>query len=245
MGTVACRTPHKPEVHIDPSRVIFHITSNGLEMTEDLANRACIVRIRKREKWNPPRFPEGGLLDHVAANRHRFLGAIFHLVALWVEDGRKRTEDTRAPGRFREWGQTLDWIVQELAGCPPLLDGHEQVQARVASPGLVWVRDIGMKIVAIHPDRHEAWTASNLVEFASEQGIPIPGTKDDGDEGAASRGVGRIMGRLFGNSREVHADDILVSREEAASEREDGNGTRILKTYRFERFSPQSPQSPQ
>lgn len=236
MGTVACRTPHKPEVHIDPSRVIFHITSNGLEMTEDLANRACIVRIRKREKWNPPRFAEGGLLDHVAANRHRFLGAVFHLVARWVEDGRKRTDDTRAPGRFREWGQTLDWIVQELAGCPPLLEGHEQVQARVSSPGLVWVRDIGMKIVAIHPDRHESWTASNLVEFASEQGIPIPGTKDDGDEGAASRAVGRIMGRLFGNSREVQADDILVSREDRGFEREDGKGTTIRPAYRFERF---------
>jgi hypothetical protein len=244
-ATIGCRIPRRPEVQIDPSRVIFHITSNGLEMTEDLANRACITRIRKREKWNPPRFPEGGLVEHVAANRARFLGAVFHLIARWVEEGRPQTEDTRAPGRFRAWGQALDWIVQNLVGCPPLLDGHEQVQQRMASPGLVWVRDIGTRIIATNPDRANPWTASNIVEFAVEQGIPIPGCKDEVNEDAAARAVGRIMGRLLGSQSEVQADDILVRREETQSEREDGNGFRILKTYRFNNLPLNPPQSPQ
>jgi hypothetical protein len=244
-ASVGCRIPHKPEVQIDPSRVIFHITSNGLEMTEDLANRACITRIRKREKWNPPRFPEGGLVEHVAANRARFLGAVFHLIARWVDEGRPQTEDTRAPGRFRAWGQTLDWIVQNLAGYPPLLDGHEQVQQRVASPGLVWVRDIGTRIITTNPDRTNPWTASNLVEFAVEQGIPIPGCKDEANEDAAARAVGRIMGRLFGSQSEVQADDIIVRREETSFERQDGNGFRMNKSYRFDQSPLNPPQSPQ
>ena len=244
-ATVGCRVPHRAEVHIDPSRVVFHVTSNGLEMTEDLANRACIVRIRKREKWNPPRFPEGGLTEHVAANRGRFLGAVYHLVARWAADGRQRTDDTRAPGRFRAWGQTLDWIVQQLAGCPPLLDGHEQVQTRVANPGLVWLREIGTRILAEYPDRLEPWSASSLVELSRDHGIAIPGTKDETPEDKAARVIGSIMARIFRASAEVQADDVLATREESAVDREDGNGMRIVKFYRFARFSPQPPQAPQ
>lgn len=244
-ATVGCRTPHRAEVHIDPSRVVFHVTSNGLEMTEDLANRACIIRIRKRERWNPPRFREGGLTEHVAANRGRFLGAVYYLVARWAAEGRQRTEDTRAPGRFRAWGQSLDWIVQELAGCPPLLDGHEQVQTRVANPGLVWLREVGTRILAEYPDRLEPWSASNLVELSRDHGIPVPGTKDETPEDKAARVVGSIMARIFREGAEVQADDVLATREESSVDREDGNGMRMVKLYRFARFSPQPPQAPQ
>jgi hypothetical protein len=243
-ATVGCRTPHRPEVQIDPSRVIFHATSNGLEMTPDLANRACVIRIRKREGWNPPHYPEGGLVEHVAANRSRFLGAVYDIATRWARKGRPRTGDTRAPGRFRAWGQSLDWIVQELCGAPPLLDGHEQVQLRVSNPGLVWLREIGVRIVSEHADRAEPWTASNLGELAEDCETPIPGIKPGDPEDKAARAVGVIMARLFGNRREVHADDLLVTRQEVTKPREDGNGVRLVKTYRFERVSPSTPTTP-
>jgi len=235
-ATVGCRTPHRPEVQIDPSRVIFHCTSNGLEMTEDLANRACVIRIRKRHGWNPPRFPEGGLIEHVAAHRERFLGAVYNLAGTWFDAGCPRTEDSRAPGRFRAWGQSLDWIAQETGGCPPLLDGHEAIQERVANPGLVWLREIGSRILADHPDRLTPWTASNLVELCADYGITIPGTKPDAGEDKAARAVGVVMARALTGQETVQADDILVTREEITVSRGAVGGDKTLKAYRFERF---------
>jgi hypothetical protein len=60
-GTVAARVPYKGEVQVRPDRFIFQLTSNGFESTQDLINRSCIVRIRKRPGFLFPRYPEGGL----------------------------------------------------------------------------------------------------------------------------------------------------------------------------------------
>ena len=46
--TVPARVPYKGEVQVRPDRFVFQLTSNGFESTRDLANRSCIIRIRKR-----------------------------------------------------------------------------------------------------------------------------------------------------------------------------------------------------
>ena len=48
-GPFSCRIPYHGSVSIDPSKFIVFISSNGFEATKDLANRASIIRIRKRE----------------------------------------------------------------------------------------------------------------------------------------------------------------------------------------------------
>ena len=42
------RIPHRGEALVDPKRFILQMSSNGMEATRDLANRASICRIRKR-----------------------------------------------------------------------------------------------------------------------------------------------------------------------------------------------------
>jgi hypothetical protein len=51
-------------------------------MTEDLANRSLVVRIKKRpEHYSWHQWPDGGvtgdLLEHVAVHRSRYIGAVY------------------------------------------------------------------------------------------------------------------------------------------------------------------------
>lgn len=66
---VECRAPHKGGAVVDPSGTCFLMTSNGAELTEDLANRCNVVRIVKQpEGYQFCVWPEGGIEEHVAAN---------------------------------------------------------------------------------------------------------------------------------------------------------------------------------
>jgi hypothetical protein len=76
-GTVPARTPYKPEILVTPSRFIYHITSNGLITTEDLSNRLCVIRIKKRPGFLFRDYREGKLIEHIQENQSRFLGAIY------------------------------------------------------------------------------------------------------------------------------------------------------------------------
>jgi len=226
-GTIGCRVPHRGEAQINPSHTIFMATSNGLEMTTDLANRACIIRIRIRRGWNPPDYPEGDLIAHVAANRDLYLGAVYSLLSSWIESGRPRTADTRSPGRFRVWGQVTDWICRRICGTSPL-EGVECVRERVASPGLVWLREIGQAVLRDNPD-HEPMIASRLVEVSEELGLTTPG-----NTGGDARKVGMMLGHLFGTRCSVAADDLHIDRAEVIVQRIEG-GAYLAYGYSFRR----------
>ena len=88
-GTVPARVPHRGEVQIRPDRFIFQLSSNGYESTPDMANRSCIIRIRKRRGHAFRKFDEGDLLDHVAAAQPRYLGAVYCVATQWFTHGKK------------------------------------------------------------------------------------------------------------------------------------------------------------
>lgn len=88
----------------------------------------------------------------------------------------------------------MDWIVQNLAGLPPLLDGHREEQLRTANPKLQWLRDV---IHAIAADGHvgTGLTASDLAEAAEENDFPLPGRRDSTEPMEVR--VGKLLGRVF------------------------------------------------
>lgn len=231
--TVPARVPHKGEIQVDPARFIFHLTSNGFESTKDLANRSCIVRIRKRRNYRFHEFPEGGLIEHVAENQSRYLGAIHAIVASWHVNGRPRTDDLRGQGRFRQWAQALDWIVQEICNLPPLMDGHERAQERASNPSLTWIRQL-----AIHIDQQGEFelelSASRLCEISKDNGIPIPGVTEGMEDGQRNQVVGRIMGRFFHGAEVVALDEFKVSKTERETPNPNG-GNYHIKFYIFTR----------
>jgi hypothetical protein len=71
--TIAARIPYKPEIQVRPDRFIFQLTSNGFVSTRDLANRSCIIRIKKRHDYSFKRYSEGDISDHVLANPQVYL----------------------------------------------------------------------------------------------------------------------------------------------------------------------------
>jgi Bifunctional DNA primase/polymerase, N-terminal len=121
-GTAPARIPYRGEVQVSTGHINWQLSSNGLEATRDFVNRAIITRICKRERdYRFKQYTEGNILRHIKANQPLYLGAVFRILKDWNELGRPRTDENRHD--FIEWAQALDWIVQNMFGLVPLLDG--------------------------------------------------------------------------------------------------------------------------
>jgi hypothetical protein len=228
------RVPHTREVLIDPSQFFVMLTSNGVETTRDFANRASIVRIRKRQGYVFRQHPEGDLLDHVRAHQQHYLGAVFAIVREWIEQGRPLSSETRHD--FREWVQTLDWIVQNILGEAPLMDGHQAAQERVSDPNLTFLRKLALAL-ADQNRLGEELKASELYEICVNADVVVPGLREANEEKGKLK-VGSAMAPLFKTCTRVSMDGFTVTRREEDIERDDGGGRFPSKTYQFERVAP-------
>jgi hypothetical protein len=217
------RIPHRGEVLIDPKKFLLQMSSNGLETTRDLANRASICRIRKR-----PGFAYRDTLGELQSRQSYFLGCVFSVIGEWIADGKPRTVDTRHD--FREWCQTLDWIVQNLLAGAPLMDGHQAAQERTSNPALSWLRAVALA-VAGEGRLGVALIASELVEVCELHAIEIPGKPADEDR--AKRQVGSLCKQVFRDGDSVTVDGFNVTRGVRQHPRDDGNGYTPMKTYAF------------
>jgi hypothetical protein len=206
LGKVAARALRE-EADIDCSPFLWQLSTNGAELTRDLANRSVITRIRKRAEDHVFQvFPEGDILAHVRANQPLFLGAVHAVIREWVANGRPMTNENRHD--FRIWTRVMDWIVQNVFQFPPLLDGHREEQMRTANPRLQWLRDVLHAIVTDGYKGH-GLTASDIAEAAEEHDIPPPGRR--GTTEAAEVVVGKMLGRIF---REAGATTITIDGRE-------------------------------
>ena len=160
-----------------------------------------------------------------------FLGAVFSIITAWIAAGKPRTQETRHD--FREWCQTLDWIVQNLLGATPLMDGHPAAQERASNPALSWLRSVALAVEA-EGQLGESLIASAWVELCDIHGLDIPGLKDPTDEDRARKQVGMLMRRLFQITDTVELDGFKVSRGHSSVDRTAGGAIEI-KTYTFHR----------
>jgi hypothetical protein len=100
---VPIRVAHSKETDVDISSSCLGLSSNGVEMTRDLANRCCIIRISKQEDGYRYRdYPEGTLKAHVEVNAMYYLGCIHAILRQWAQEGCPRNAGTGHD--FREWG---------------------------------------------------------------------------------------------------------------------------------------------
>jgi hypothetical protein len=208
-GLLTCRALRvSAEVNTRP--FLWQLSTNGAELTRDLANRSIITRIRKRQdSYVFRRFPEGDLLSHVAARRPFYLGAVFTIIREWIGAGRPRSAENRHD--FREWIRVLDWIIQEILQHPPLLDGHREEQGRVGNPALQWLRDVCHATNSARQLCRELST-SELVSIADDGGVDFPGNSASREE--PMQRAGKIIGRLFRESegKALTVDGYVVTR---------------------------------
>jgi|GEM_PF-878695 len=193
-GRVQCRSLRSC-AEIDCSPFLWQLTTNGAELTRDLANRSVITRIRKRpEDHEWAAFPEGNIEAHVRAHQPRYLGAVHAVIREWNAAGRPQTRETRHD--FRDWCQPMDWIVQNIFGLSPLLDGHREEQLRAANPKLQFLRDVINGILRDGYQGH-ALTATDMADAAEEHDCHFPGKATS--EALEVR-VGKMLGRLYKDS---------------------------------------------
>jgi len=224
-GLFPARVPHRGEIQVDPRRFLIQLSSNGFESTRDLANRASICRIRKRNGYD-----YRDTLGELRANSGHYLGAVFRIVKAWIDAGKPRTKDTRHDRR--EWCQSLDWIVQNLVGTAPLMDGHQEAQERTGSVGLTWLRSVALAVRA-DGKLGTTFNTSRLAEFSTENGIPIPGAKDDLP--STTRIIGSHLAKAFSTAtnQTLTIDGIAVRWDDEDYRKANGNKEK-RKVYRFD-----------
>lgn len=223
------RPPHMESVEIDPSRVYVMMTSNKANLTEDLANRACCVRILKQlDGYKFKTYPEGAILDHIRANQPLYLGAVFSVIQEWDRLGCQQTSE--AGHSFRKWAQVLDWIVQNIFGEVPLLEGHREAQLRMYNPEINWLRDIAIAV------KKQVRTCENLAAHQLHNimlngNVEVP--KGD-DEGTVLREIGKKLARCFKDGEVIDLGDMTAERIVTMQvSPNQGSGSSPLKEYVF------------
>jgi hypothetical protein len=207
-GHVNVRVPHRGEVQLSTDRVCWQLSSNQAATTRDLANRSVVTRIRKRPAgYQYQAFPEGDLLMHVQRNCGHYLSCVFSVVKAWFREGKPKTTDSSHD--FREWSQTLDWIVQNLFALPPLLDGHREEQQRISDPHLNWLRDVAIA-VSQSGKLDEGLRPGELVDLAAARGVMVPGYGRHADDDQQRMLAGRILNKIFNEGQAVNVGGFQV-----------------------------------
>jgi len=235
-GKIECRAL-RVSATVDCTPFIWQISTNGADFTRDISNRSIITRIRKQAPgFNFKSYPEGDLLAHIEAKQTFYLGCVFAVIREWVEEGKQRTTDARHD--FREWTQSLDWIVQSLFNLPPLLDGHQEIQTRVANPSMQWLRSLAYAILA-KDCMGKSFTAMEIGGFCEEEGIDIPNRAKDSTEGL-HLSIGRVFKKLFkeaptigGDTTFLMVDDIRITRK--TDQKYEGGTIKSTHNYSFSR----------
>lgn len=145
-GAVPVRLPYRPEILVRTDRVIVQLSSNSANLTKDLANRCIITNSRKQSGDYRPQLPWGQeFIRLVEYKQATFLGAVHAVVREWILRGKPRTNEARHD--FRDWVQSLDWIVQNIFQLPPLMNDHTETLSRLSNKVSSWFREVVLGIV--------------------------------------------------------------------------------------------------
>jgi hypothetical protein len=228
--TASCRALHADAI-VPTTGAFFMLTSNGAELTPDLADRSAFIRIAKQPdgyRWS--KYGGEELSEHVKNRRVHYLGCIYSVLSEWIRQGKPQIDG--APHRFWQWACSMDWIVRNLFGLSPLLNGHKQVQKETGSSILVFLRQAAIKVQQ-EGRLGEEFRPFELVQLAQTHHLSIPSVKDITDDRAPAS-LGRQLGRLFTEGDTFTLDaSFHVVRKLIRVKRKDGQGYDDGKSYAF------------
>jgi hypothetical protein len=244
-GRVAVRVPHRGEIMVDTGRTLFQATSNGFSSTLDLANRLLITRlIRQPMGYRFTQWPEGGLLKRIRLHAAYYLSCVHAVIRHWHSAGKPKLPTSHS---FTEWVGTLDWIVQNVWGVAPLLDGHTSAAARIANPTLSWLRQVAFAVLRENRGGIEL-RAGDLREICERCSLMPEGVKPSSEDNHAERAIGRMMGACFpkleGSTatadalsvQTIDVDGVQVTRIEREEQRAVKQDWRPVKYYVFKKL---------
>ena len=217
----SARIPYSEPAVIDPRRYFVMATSNNFELTADMANRSCIIQIRKqRRTYTYQSFSEGNILQHVKANQPKYLGAVFAVVKEWVRLGCQTMPNSDHD--FRDWCSALDWIVRNILHEAPLMAGHREALLSTQCPDIGWLQNVWECVASVGSAKEEL-TAYQVAECCDCGDMELPGTcgtplrelNEIGIRQVCSQ-IGRRLNKLFsdlGEDDEIHLSAFSLARE--------------------------------
>jgi len=230
-GKVSVRCAYSRTTQIDTDHVYWMTTSNRAQTTPDLANRSIITRLRKRPLDAPfTEYVEGDLLRHVEARSDYYLSCIFAVIREWHARRKPRTQEHRHD--FREWSQTVDWILQKIFKLPAPLEGHRGEQLRISSAGLSFLREVALA-VQMADGCNQSLSAMELAYLCDIAEISVPGCPAGAESGVVSRRIGSLLGPLFRESESIVVEGFVVTRAQTSVYDEERKENRSTKSYTF------------
>ena len=193
---ISVRIPFSIATGVNPRRHYFFVTSNGANLTPDIASRCNVVRLLKRPStyaWKA--FPEGDLLDHVRAQQEHYLGCVFRIIKAWHEEGKPRSKNQGH--RFREWFQIIDWILEHICGAKGVFEDHREAQEQQTGAAASFLTSIAEAFHPQPPDSNVAHSASDILAVAIENQIKVLGASPDATPETMERQIGNILGSFF------------------------------------------------
>jgi hypothetical protein len=232
-GKVPARRAYSRTTLIDTDHVYWMATSNRAQTTPDLANRSIITRLRKRPQDAPfALYVEGDLLRHIEARSDYYLSCIFAVIRDWHAKRKPRTQENRHD--FREWSQTVDWILQKLFKLPAPFEGHRSEQLRISSVGLSFLREVALAVQMVDMCDQNL-SAMDLASLCDVADISVPGCPQGGENGMISRRIGSLLGPLFRESERIVVEGFVVTRAKTSVYDEERKENRSTKLYTFKR----------
>lgn len=230
-GEMLCRVAYREDVSVDASGVSFSITSNGISSTRDLANRVCIVNIRKQRNGRPWAQFKGSdcravSVELYAQQRQGYLlGCVYAIVKVWIEAG--RPQDTNLGEELvegesdrgfdlKDWAWALNWIVRNVFDLPPLLEGHKEAKADTIGNVNPKLRSIALAVQR-QKMLDKVLAATDLGDIVAREGLDLFSAQAGHDDDPVARlpkEVGKLMSRAFPtvDVQHVAVGDLTVHR---------------------------------
>ncbi|MBL8875821.1 MAG: hypothetical protein JNM86_08510 [Phycisphaerae bacterium] len=229
-----CRIPHRGSIYVDPSPITFSFTSNGAELTKDLANRSNFVRILKQpDGYQFREWPEGGLLEHIRENQPWYLGAVWAIIREWHRLRCPLAKDDSTHD-FRKWARAIRYIVRDMLGLADPLEGYREIQKSKATPALTWIRAVLLAVKRANKFGL-GLKAHDIFGVCVEHGVEVPGLsavdaqrEDDSTRTKALQGIGRRLASAFSTSDTIDVDGEPVRRIQRQIERDKWDRTYVF-----------------
>ncbi len=224
----AARGFRRGYITVDPRNYVVYITSNGMSTTADASRRFNVVRFVKQPRTHSFWQDRDGrnLLAHMTYFHRYYLGVIWSILCEWHRRGMPRTDEHRHD--FRGWASAVDWIVQNLFGLPPLMQGCDEIRNRMSSVYLTFVRDLCQTIKHSQRLDVDLFTA-DIAAICGDQRIAIPDLKSNAED-ADTKQLGIIFKRLFGGSQD---ERILDDEPSELEKRLPLEGYEIIRTVKW------------
>ena len=213
----SARSAYHADTMIDTRKIIVLLTSNCADVSADLANRCCPIRIiRQDEGYEYRQYAEGDVLDHVRAKQPLYLGAVFSIIQAWHDAGKPRTTTTAHD--FRPWARVVDWITQNIIKVGSIADGLKESKLALSNPHTVWLRLVMLEVQ--RANRCLEWLrVYQLLDLIEGSAAAVHGTGTDSDDdeqrAVALQTLGRKIAACFPlKGLEMNVDNFKISRQQ-------------------------------